>query len=346
MITKVDEFPDRKITTELGDFLYFGGTAYLGLQTLSDFQQIFIENIQKYGTNYGASRKSNIQFSIFEEVESYLAKKIGSESCCTLSSGYLASQLVSHYFSSEEYQKLIVPHTHSSLFTKNETACIDYHHFLKVFQQSEKDKKKVIFFDSVDFTENTYPSYPFLKNLDLTETILVVDDSHGFGVLGKTGEGVYKLLKQFNAKEIVVCGSLGKGFGVQAGAIFGTQTRIASIQKTDTYGGASPALPAAVSTLKDASSIYEERLKKLRENQDLFYNNLKKKELFVQLSDHPTFTFFNERLTEHLLANNILITSFRYPTENDELMSRIVLSAHHTKEDIEKLVTALNCFTG
>ncbi|QLE02177.1 aminotransferase class I/II-fold pyridoxal phosphate-dependent enzyme [Galbibacter sp. BG1] len=341
----IDEFPGRTITTKDGTFLYFGGTAYLGLQTLPEFQELYIKNIKKYGTNYGASRKSNIQFSIFEETESHLATKIGAPKCCTLSSGYLASQLVSQLFSTGQYQKFIAPHSHSSLIGKGDIQFKEIEGFRKAFKNPIAEKTPVIFLDSVDFTRSTYPNYTILKGLDLSKSILVLDDSHGFGIIGQNGSGVYGLLQQFKAKEIVVCGSLGKGFGIQAGAIFGDEERIASIKKSNFFGGASPALPAAMATLKEAESIYKSQLKKLRHNTVYFSKKLNDKLTFTQLGDHPTYTFFSKDLTEHLYQKNILITSFHYPTENDPLMSRIVLNAQHTKEDLDQLLEALHQFT-
>ena len=90
----IDGFPGRTITKDGKELLYFGGTSYLGLQTDADFQSIFIENIKKYGTAYSASRKSNIKISIFDEVDQYLAEMVGSKACISMSSGYLAGQLV------------------------------------------------------------------------------------------------------------------------------------------------------------------------------------------------------------------------------------------------------------
>ena len=42
---KVNQFPDRIIEIDTEEFLYFGGTAYLGLPTNVAFQKLFIQNI-------------------------------------------------------------------------------------------------------------------------------------------------------------------------------------------------------------------------------------------------------------------------------------------------------------
>ena len=58
MAIYIDGFPGRELELDHRKYLYFGGTSYLGLQTDGAFQDMYISNIRKYGTNYGASRKS------------------------------------------------------------------------------------------------------------------------------------------------------------------------------------------------------------------------------------------------------------------------------------------------
>ena len=111
-----DSFPGRSVMVENKEYLYFGGTSYLGLQTDTTFQDIFIKNTRIFGTNYGASRKSNVQISVFEKAENHLAKLVGSEACITLSSGYLAGQLVSQFLSNSKHPFFYAPNTHSALY--------------------------------------------------------------------------------------------------------------------------------------------------------------------------------------------------------------------------------------
>lgn len=340
MIT-IDEFPGRTINVDGKDFLYFGGTSYLGLQTDLDFQELFIKNVKKYGTSYSASRKSNIRISIFDKTESYLSNLVGSEGCITMSSGYLAGQLICDYFSCEDYQLYYAPNTHSALFRGQQ-------YIYQTWQQLEKDvlknrdKKHVIFLDSIDFNGNNFPDYKPLQKLPLENVILIIDDSHGIGITGSNGGGSFKYLKSLKPKELLVICSLGKGFGIQAGAIFGSETMIDNLKETQFFGGSSPATPAALATLIDAHSIYSEKRAMLKRNIALFLTHLSNPLSFSMAKGHPTFSFKNEQMAALLEENGILVTNFRYPTEDDELMSRIVLSSSHTKEDILKLSKTLN----
>lgn len=352
MIAEIDDFPGREITINNTKYLYFGGTGYLGLQTDETFKQLFIHQIQKYGTNYGASRKSNIRISIFDKAEAYLANVVGSETCLTLSSGYLAGQFITQTFFKEKVNFFYAPNTHSALYRtdipeqKNKSYItfsalnIAVRHFL----QENNTHIPVIFLDAIDFSGANYPNFEGLKMLPLSSIILVVDDSHGIGVVGENGGGVYRTLKQLNPKELLVCCSLGKGYGIQAGAVFGTQKRILQLKNTDFFGGASPATPASLATLVSAEKLYHKKRQQLQLNIDFFINNLKSTSKFKFMQGHPAFSFSSEDLSNHLLKNNIIITSFRYPNEDAPLMSRIVISAAHTKNDISKLCEVINGF--
>lgn len=347
MVHYVDSFPGREMTIDGINYRYFGGTSYLGIQTDAAFQEILIGNIRKYGTNYGASRKSNIRFSVFEIAEAYLANMVGSESCVTLSSGYLAGQLACSYFGKSQGKLFYAPNTHSALYQINITPYTTFTALdiaLRTHVASSKKNTPVLFLDAIDFSGNNYPHFEGLKSLPLDKVILVVDDSHGFGVVGAQGGGVYRMLSQLQPKELIVCASLSKSLGVQAGAVFGTTERIKEIMATSFFGGASPAAPAYMSTLLEAESIYGEKRKLLQQNLELFLKEVKDVAPFSFMDKHPAFSFSDEKTTSYLKENNVLVTSYSYPNKTAAVMSRIVLSAAHTKEDITYLTRILNSY--
>lgn len=128
---------------------------------------------------------------------------------------------------------------------------------LEELKESNQAKVLAVFFDSIDTLRACYPYFKGLQNLSINKVILVVDDSHGIGILGENGRRAYKIIKKMKPKELVVCCSLGKGFGIQAGAIFGTKALIGQLTNTDFFGGQSPAVPAALATLSESQLIFE-----------------------------------------------------------------------------------------
>ncbi|HJY14352.1 MAG TPA: hypothetical protein VJ304_16265, partial [Flavobacterium sp.] len=65
----VNQFPDRIIEIDQEQYLYFGGTAYLGLSTNKAFQELVVKNILKWGTTYGSSRNANVKVAAYENGE-------------------------------------------------------------------------------------------------------------------------------------------------------------------------------------------------------------------------------------------------------------------------------------
>ena len=347
MAHEIDHFPGRQLYLNNENYYYFGGTSYLGLQTDQVFQELFISNIKKYGTNYGASRKSNVQLDIFRKTEAYLSKIVGSEACISLSSGYLAGQLIAKHFNTSDYSRFYTPNTHCALFTDKSVCFENYSKLNTAVRNSlERDTNTtpVIFLDSIDFSGANYPNFTSLQELPLENVILVVDDSHGIGIVGAHGGGVFQQIAQLRPKELIVSSSLGKGFGIQAGALFGTKKRLFELTETDFFGGASPASPAAMATLFQAESIYENKRVTLQDNINLFKKEVDDISNYSCMKGHPAFSFSNSKLTSYLEKNRILITSFNYPTEDASVMSRIVISAAHTTADITYLSEQVNVF--
>lgn len=342
----VDSFPGRELVLNGEKFLYFGGTAYLGLQTDLDFQNLYIQNIKKYGTNYGASRKANVQFTIYEEAENHLANLVGSESCLTLSSGYLSGQLISNYFHKNGHQCFYAPETHEAVHQLQSKNHKDQNQLILDLKKAVEvvDKNPVLFLDSINLGGENYPDFGWLEKLPLEDLILVVDDSHGLGIVGDNGGGVFKSLGKIKSKELIVCGSLGKGFGIQAGLIAGSGQLIEDLKSTDMFAAASPTSPASMATLIDSSELLSKKRIALRNNIDYFIKCLKKLEVLTSIKDYPSFMVNDQRMPEYLLTHNIIITDFNYPTENDDVVQRLVLSAHHTKEDIETLAKVIDMY--
>ncbi len=338
-------YPGREIILQDKSYLYFGGTSYLGIQANSHFQQIYSTNIKKYGTNYGASRRSNIQLSIFDEAETYLSEKATSEAAITLSSGYLTGQLIAQYFDTANYKTFYAPRTHSALSTNTTVHFKSYDQLnqaLRLHLKSDSSTEALVILDTIDFFGGNFPDYSELKKLPLDKIILVADDSHGIGIIGNNGLGSYCALQQLHPKELIICGSLGKSYGIQAGVIFGSKTRINAFKDTSLFGGASPASPAGLATLIASENLYLNQRILLLQNISYFLAKLKNPKVLKSIRDFPSFMYKDPAFTAYLRTHYILLTHFNYPNTNAPLISKIVISAYHTQEDLDKLAFYAN----
>ncbi|KAB5492083.1 MULTISPECIES: pyridoxal phosphate-dependent aminotransferase family protein [Flagellimonas] len=344
MSHSIARIPDRLVQVEGKTYFYFGGTAYLGLQSYPPFLEIFSKNVEKCGMHYGASRKSNVSLDIYGIAEDYLAKWVGAESCLTLSSGYLAAQLVIQTLLQQGHSLFAAPNAHTALHLVGVNKTESFEDLSDRLQKeiNRGGPMPVLLFDTIDFSGKQFPHFHALKKLPLEKIMLVGDDSHGIGVVGKNGVGCYDLLKTLNPAKLMVCCSLGKGLGIQAGAILGNAADMELLRNTSFFGGASPALPAFMGTLLDATDIYAERRSKLMENDAFFRNVLHHPSLFKHMEGHPTYEFEDADLARTLEKNGFITTYFNYPDAYGPIVGRIVLSAYHDKEDIQQLANCLN----
>ncbi|MGS2765024.1 aminotransferase class I/II-fold pyridoxal phosphate-dependent enzyme [Sinomicrobium sp. M5D2P9] len=334
-----DSFPGRLVFSEGKSYRYFGGTAYLGLATLPDFQEIFIRNIRKYGTGYAASRKANIRISIYEKAEAVMADLIGSEAVLSVSSGFLAGQLALQAFKGEEYAFFSTADTHPALSHPHTTISGSTEKLLKdvkAFASSYPDKSAVVLCDSITLKNNLYENR-WYEQLPLSRTVFIADDSHGLGILGDHGEGIYRKLRKVPFQELVVCGSISKGFGVQAGTVCSSDQVIGKLWDLPFFAGASPASPAAMATFTEAIPLYDIQRKKLQSHIKMFDRSVSGTDIFNHINGHPAYTYNDEALTRYLLDKGFVTTSFHYPNTSSPLVQRIVLSAYHTEEDISIL---------
>ena len=115
----IDSFPDRVITAKGREFLYFGGTSYLGMATQKEFHKILSNNIRKWGTSYGSSRNSNVRLSIYEKFESKFSDDIGAQASAVVSSGMLAGKFVIEYLSKNINSFYHSPKTHPAVIGTN-----------------------------------------------------------------------------------------------------------------------------------------------------------------------------------------------------------------------------------
>ena len=251
----------------------------------------------------------------------------------------------------KEHRLFYAPNTHSALYSPtSSTKLKPYITFtalniaIRAHLETNPTTTPVVFLDAIDFSGANYPDFEGLRTLPLEKIILVVDDSHGIGIVGEDGGGTFRRLIELNPKELIVCCSLGKGFGIQAGSIFGTKRRIEQFTDTPFFGGASPASPAAMACLIDGKTLFSEKRDLLIKNMELFKSNIKTLNRFKYMEAHPAYSFTDEKLVDYLERQNVLVTSFRYPDEDSPLMSRIVISAHHNREDILLLCNIINSY--
>jgi 8-amino-7-oxononanoate synthase len=333
----VDQFPDRTIQIDGVEYIYFGGTNYLGITTNPDFQDILFESIKKWGTSYGSSRNSNVKLSIYETAENLLSKNINTSAALTVSSGMLAGKFVVEYLSKISDAMFYFHDAHPALMNpQNLPIMVNKKINAKIFDKN---------ISTITVLTDAVPSQ-YVEPIDLSilltipkniEINLVIDESNSLGILGNDWQNI---LKKENINIIKVA-SLGKAIGISGGVIGGCNSFISKIRNQNCFIGAAGMNPAFLETYVNAQDVYASQKKKLEQNLKYIETHFKNKSQFTHHNSYPIIYFEAETISKKLIESKIITTSFKYTNDSGKL-NRIVITANHTLEDLEHLITQLN----
>jgi 7-keto-8-aminopelargonate synthetase-like enzyme len=338
---KVNQFPDRIIKIDNEDFLYFGGTAYLGLPTNKKFLKLVIKNILRWGSAYGSSRNANIKLRAYDNGEQFIAKHIKATAALTVSSGMLAGKLVIDTVTPQTDCFFHFPTIHPAAKGPNSLPFY-VEDKLNPRLLDTVPEKITILTDAVPSFHIKPIDFSRLNSISSTKEItLVMDESHSLGILGVNGCGLYSTINHPNIKRKIMFASLGKAFGLSGGVIASDTEFMGQIAANDTFVSSAGMNPAFVQTMADAEEIYIQQHQKLRKKLDYVNANLVKNKNAPFNPDYPVIYPDIQGINTILVKNKIILTNFKYPTDNKDL-NRIVITANHKKEDLDKLIHILN----
>jgi 8-amino-7-oxononanoate synthase len=350
----IDHLPNRTIQHQGQDYLFFSGTAYLGLPQHPDFQQLMTEAIGRYGTVFGSSRNGNLRLGIYEEAEEKLAATIGAPTGLTLSSGMMAGQVIVNWLRWQKATFIYGPNTHPALWHEPTIALPTLSFADWSAQVADQVRgllatntgtgKLAILVNSIDAVRSDAYGFNWINDLpDDPSITLVVDDSHGLGVLND-GRGIWPQLPQKSNRQLLVTASLAKAMGLPGGVIFGDADALTAIRQTAFFGACSPMPPACLAAYLQADTLYKEEYERLRQNILLAEKQLLPTGLFHHTDGYPVFFTEHDALYAYLLEKGIFIYSFAYPTAADRANTRIVISAFHELADIEQLAEHVHVY--
>jgi glycine C-acetyltransferase len=182
------------------------------------------------------------------------------------------------------------------------------------------------------------------------DALVMIDESHSAGVVGKTGRGVTELFN-IRGEADIITGTLGKAFG---GAIGGFTTGRQEIidmlrQRSRPYlfsNSLPPMVVAAGIKMFDMMSETNELQDKLHRNTEYFYKNMKKAgfDLKPTQSAIIPIMLYDAKLSQDfatkLLKEGIYVIGFYYPVvPKGQARIRVQLSASHKKEHLDKAIT-------
>ncbi|WP_369048817.1 aminotransferase class I/II-fold pyridoxal phosphate-dependent enzyme [Tenacibaculum sp. UWU-22] len=341
---QLNKIPNTKIIVKDKVYLFFSGTSYLGISSLTKFQKIVAKKTKKWGTAYGSSRKANIQLNIYKKAELFFAKFLQKEQSVTVSSGTLAG-----IFSLRALAKLTdvffyMPKTHPAILRDGAVPIYTVNNVLNTELLKLKNKTICILSDAIAMLETAPFSFNFLDKIHASNTIYVLlDESHSLGVLGENGCGISNQITKNKRVKIIITSSLGKAFGINGGVIAGDKKIIEIIKKDSLFIGSAGMSAAYLDAFMQAQKkgIYKKQLVKLKKNVAYVFSKLEGNNQINATESYPVFFHKNEEIGDKLMLKNIIITSFYYPTSNKKI-NRIVINANHTKAQLNLLIKSLS----
>jgi 8-amino-7-oxononanoate synthase len=334
--------PSRTALVNRKAFLFFSGYSYLGMQHEQGFVELVYDGMEKYGWLFPSSRISNTQLNLFEELEAKLSSITHTAATACFASGFGSGTVASSLF--KDHPITVCPEAHPAVNKlKQQALAFDKwaEKTLHIIHENKFDKTPVLIADSVNPLTGEVNDFDFLQYIE-KPLIVIVDDSHGMGLLGENGEGIMALLPKKENIEYIVTYSLSKALGINGGAISCTNKATASaIKQLPDFTGSTSMSPALAYAFLNADKIYTQQRKKLRGNITSLKNLLQDNEAIFNDERLPIFILPEQLDEEYFAKKDIIISSFSYPAINGKKINRAVLNALHTEEDLKQLASSI-----
>jgi len=217
---------------------------------------------------------------------------------------------------------------------------------------SQAQRFRIIVTDGVfSMDGNVPPMDEIIKLAEKYNAMVMIDESHSAGVVGKTGRGVTELFN-IRGKAEIITGTLGKAFG---GAIGGFTTGKREIidmlrQRSRPYlfsNSIPPLVAAAGVKMVDMMSQTNELQDKLHANTDYFMKHMLKAGFDIKPTQSAicAVMLYDAKLAQdfasRLLKEGIYVIGFYFPVvPKGQARIRVQLSAAHQKEHLDKAIAA------
>lgn len=342
------------------DVLSFCSNDYLGLANHPAIIAAVKQAADSAGVGSGASHLITGHHQLHHDLELALAAFVGLPRALLFSSGYMANIGAVTALIGRGDAVFADKLNHASLNDAVLLSRADFKRFahndmaaLEGLLAASQAKRKLVLVDAVFSMDGDIAPVPELLALcERHDAWLMLDDAHGFGVLGKDGKGV---LQHFGARSprIIYMATLGKAAGVSGAFVAGDATLIEYLlqnARTHIYTTASP--PCLAAGVMASLKIIEhepQRREHLRTLIAALRAGLKLKNWQLvesQTAIQPLIIGSNDEalhVSERLLERGILVPAIRPPTvPKGTARLRISLSAAHSLDDVAKLTETLN----
>src|SRR5215467_3646611 len=333
---------------------------YLGLTTHPKLREAAIEAVRNFGVGSGAVRTISGTMSLHMQLEERIAAFKNVEACVVFQSGFAANSGTVAAILGPEDHIISDALNHASIIDGCRLSRAKIHVFPhKDVAAAEKilaeldsvPGRKLLISDGVFSMDGDIGPLPGLvEAAERHGAIMMVDDAHASGVLGRNGRGT---IDHFNlhGRVAIQVGTLSKAIGVLGGYVCGSRDLIEFL-----YHRARPFLfstshpPAVAAACLAAFDVLEqepERIRMLWENTAYFKKGLKDAGFNTGASESPiTPVMVGEakqahELSRQLFEGGVLATGIGFPTvPRGKARVRTIVAATHTQAELDRALEA------
>jgi len=347
-----------------GEVIILSSNNYLGLCNEPAVVRAGKEALDRFGAGTASVRFICGTFTIHRELEAACARLVGTATSLSFVSAWNANEAVPATLLGEHDIVISDQLNHASIIdavrlAKAITKCQSavYRHAdladLDAKLAAARDRRvKMVITDGVFSMEGAIAPLPGLLQLCRKhEAVLVVDDSHGTGVLGENGRGTAEHFGVAGEVDIITS-TLGKALGGAAGGFVAASAAVCDyLTQRARPQLFSNALPPTVAASALASIEYleahPERVATLRVNAQYFREQLLELGFKPLPGETPIIpvilgeTAAAIRMSDLLLAEGVFVTGFGYPVvPQGQARVRCQISAAHTRADLDQALAA------
>lgn len=354
----------NKVIIDGGEYINFSSNDYLGLASHPATVNAIKQQLDQGGFGSGASHLITGHHQIHQKLENSLAEFLQRDSAITFSTGYMANLAILQSLANKGDLIIADKLNHASLIDGAKLSNADslrYQHCDLIALESRLKKSAInkwVVTDSVFSMDGDIAPLDKIAGLCKKYAAhLIVDDAHGFGVLGEQGRGCIEHFGLSQSELPVLMGTFGKALGGFGAFVSGSKNLTSYLMQFARSYVYTTALPAAVAAANycNLGIIRDNQLlrRKLFENINYFksqcvnhkYKNTKIYLVSSNTAIQPIIVGESKKLIDlnrKLKDNGVLVGAIRPPTvaaNSDRL--RVTLSASHSFEEIDYLVNLL-----
>jgi glycine C-acetyltransferase len=348
---------------EAGDVLVLSSNNYLGLSDQSEVIDAGIEGLRRYGAGTASVRFICGTFDVHRELEARIANFLSTESSLSYVSCWAANEGLLPTIGTAGTTILSDELNHASIIDGCRLAAgkrLRYKHDdmgdlgrQLAAERALGDHPVFIVTDGVFSMEGSLADLPAIVALAKRyDAVTVVDDSHGTGVMGKTGRGTIEHFG-LDGQIDIITGTLGKALGGAAGGfVAGSHALIDTLVQRSRTQLFSNALPPTVACSALAAIEYldahPELVKKLHANVAYFRAGLEARgftplagpSAIIPIIIGPTAGAI--AMSDRLLREGIFVTGFGFPVVPEGTARiRVQISAALERDDLDRALAAM-----